>query len=227
MANEMQTPQEVIDAAESEIPTQQEAVEAQGESKTYGAVDLDAKLITYQDKNAQEYTKEEGYRSEDVSNYSEGDMIGALQDGRKMSKDDTRSALASLDSSGIKRLQEMAADSRVRNRERNKNVEQEYTNAGRLEKLAQQAEQLTSLRSEEGQRKFIQEIAQSLNFGTYLNRKTTNKLNSTLSLLQTHDPEAKKIIFNEIKPALQDAVKDSNLPSDKDTVDKIIAEYQG
>lgn len=209
--------------AEEKALTAPETTETKAEEKTYGAKDLDELMQAF--KRRQE-KKHPDYPKDDHLNFSEGDLIGTLMDGAKRQKGDSKSLLASLDSSGIQKLQEIASQSKVRNQEMNKNVAPEYTNANKLEKLAQQAEQLASLRSEEGQRKFVQDITESLNAGTNLNRKTTNKIDSALSLLQKHDNDTKNIIFDQIKPALLDAVKDSTLESDKGIVDRIVEEYQ-
>lgn len=224
MANETQTPQEVIEAAESEIPTQKEAQEINPEAKTYGAEDINAKLEKALEKNTQKFDKKEGFSDEDIKNYSEGNLIDGLMQGRKISKEDSRSALASLDASGIQSLKDMAASSEERNKDRDKD---EKSNSSKLEKLAQQATELASLRETEGQKKFIQEITQSLKSGEGLNRNTINKLDATFSLLRNHDNSTKKSIIDEIKPALLDAVKDSTMPTDKEIVNRIIKENQG
>ncbi|MDD3888260.1 MAG: hypothetical protein PHN19_05905 [Patescibacteria group bacterium] len=207
--------------AEEKALTAPETTETKAEEKTYGAQDVDELFTKAQEREA---TMHPAYKDNKKDKYiGDSRAIIDLINAKKKSSDDSKSLLASLDASGIQRLKEIASE----NRKQDQYVEPgRTTNAEKFEKVVGLAEQLASLRSEDGQKKFVQEITQSLEAGQKLDSKTIDKLDAALRLLGKHDKDTKKRIFEQIKPVLVAASEKSGDELDKGTVDRIVEEYQ-
>lgn len=223
MSIDTPTPPEVLEALQSEISTDKEAQEVKSEeSKIYSAEDLDALMQKYKERSEKNFPDKKGFSAEERLNFDDGKLLSALSKGEKMSKEDSRSLLASLDESGIQKIRDLASQ----NEERNQGRKDTLRMAEKLGALAKKAEKLAGLRSEAGQQEFIQDAIQDLEASRTINRRLTNKIAWTLDLLNQYDKKTKDSIFQAVKPALETAGQKSTMPGDQEFTQGLITKYQ-